>query len=233
MGVDETLMLLPNLRAFSSYQVPRILDLLILLNRQCRSIESIQIAAFAMSIDRHVTQRKFQDTIATIAPRRVQDTIAWEKVEDTIGLRQYPALDVHHWNYLLRASGIEVPFANTINLPNAGNTTTEKLVFDFPKLRILSLTEIQHDGRTNSPYFAPLVVLLKGSPNLENLQVWDNHITGGLQLDGTFLPGMYSTFVGSRHGTLGGSTGIKGFLKCLCTQYKDWWKTPAAQGSEP
>lgn len=149
--LQETLLRTPLLQAFKCRDVPRILDLMILL-KNCPAIKSIQITACT---------------------------------RDNIGLRPYPATDVHQWNsWCAEDRHLQVPLANLVNL--RVNAAIEP-VFNYSTLRILSLTNIQHDGLARSPYLGQLVSLLKASPNLTHLELSARHQYGGFTSRGSFL----------------------------------------------
>lgn len=74
-GLEQALISTPHLRAFRSISVPRILDLITLLNRYCSSIQSIDISAC----------RKW----------KAGPGGTW--ICDTIELRPFPAIDLLHW----------------------------------------------------------------------------------------------------------------------------------------
>ncbi|KAL2020543.1 hypothetical protein VTK56DRAFT_8343 [Thermocarpiscus australiensis] len=124
---------------------PRTFDLLILLQRHCSAIESVDIEA---------------------------------RIDDRYGLQ---VLSDDDPNYFLRLYDVEdpdhfqKPLDNMRNLGLDPNLAAE-LVFDFPNLRILSLTNLHCDKfrKSTSAFQAPLVSILKASPNLRYLGLSSN-----------------------------------------------------------
>lgn len=136
-GLEETIKRSAGLRSFAARDVPRILDLILLIHRHCPAIESISTTAC---------------------------------MQDIFGLRALPAIDSQN-----RTEGagrdIEVPLANMANLSLDPAIAPE---FDFSSLRTLSLTNLHLHGPGYQACIAPLIAILKASPNLAYLELVSN-----------------------------------------------------------
>ena len=82
-----------------------------------------------------------------------------------------------------------VPLANSVNSDINLNVAP---AFDFARLRIVCLDDLQCDGHHPSSFVDPLVSILKGTTNLEHLKLSCRFHTGGLTVGTTFLEGMYN-----------------------------------------
>jgi hypothetical protein len=164
--VSKTLAQTPRLSHFTAVDVPRVLDLMILLQRHRPEIESINLAA---------------------------------SVNDNMGLIALPTFDKELFlRQLQEDPGLIVPLANRVNL--CADLELEP-VFDFPRLRSLSLTGLNSNGSypegmydpdldpwTYDSYLAPLVSILMAAPNLTYLELSSRTCTGRLTSSGDFEP---------------------------------------------
>jgi hypothetical protein len=124
------------------------------------------------------------------------------------GLRPVPAIHVPHWNYEVFPNLI-VPLANSVNLlgPDLGILVSPFPT--FPKLRSLSLTNLQYDCFPSSSLLEPLVWILRSARDLAHLELSMRHKLGGISLSGYFLENMYGAPNAQDHA-----------LRSLCLRYK-------------
>ncbi|KAG7285393.1 hypothetical protein NEMBOFW57_010020 [Staphylotrichum longicolle] len=156
-ALAQTLTRAPRLRNFEAQEVPRVLDIMRVLQWYCAdSIEAITITASS---------------------------------SDTFGLRALPTINKDHLDYKRRVNtAFTVPLANTINVQAK---LSIKPVFSFQSLRILTLHNLQYDGRSPSSFVAPLVSILRGARNLTHLELSLRHQIGGMTIDGEFVQYLY------------------------------------------
>ncbi|KAK4034724.1 hypothetical protein C8A01DRAFT_38829 [Parachaetomium inaequale] len=171
-GVDElfaemakTMAQTPRLRRFTAVDVPRVLDLMILLQRHRPMIESINLAASA------------NDNMGLIALPTFDEHHFLQEVQNN------PNLIVPLANRINLCADLELepvfsfPRLRSLSLTGLHNNGTYPGMYD-PSL----------DPWTYDPYLAPLVSILMAAPNLTCLELSRRTCTGMLTSSGDFEP---------------------------------------------
>ena len=132
-------------------------------------------------------------------------------MRDTFGFLSLPVYNIDEWKFRVRKDpGYTVPLGNTVNL---GLDIELPPVFNFPRLRVLTLNNIQYDGRRPSPFLQNVVALPEGSPSLSHLELSLRHWIAGIGPDGrsVFIQHTVNNLPGGPHDALG----------TLCRQYQE------------
>jgi hypothetical protein len=137
-------------------------------------------------------------------------------MRDTFGFLSLPAYNIDEWRFRVRKDpGYTVPLGNTVNFVLDIELPP---VFNFPRLRVLALNNIQYDGRRPSPFLQNVAALLQGSPSLSHLELSLRHWIAGIGPDGQ------SMFI--QHTVNNLPDGPHDALETLCRQYQEAGGTP-------